>query len=80
MSIIESERAHLVGHRVDGVPTTFNGGQFRECLAPQHRRAWDEGRAQARLTGGEADSPWAVDIYGTRHNRLATYYCQPVMR
>ena len=75
---IGSERAHLVGHYVDGWPMTFNGAQFRESLAPQHKRAWDDGRAQAWLTGDKPDSPWAVYIYGTRHNRLATYYCQPL--
>jgi hypothetical protein len=76
---IDSERAHLVGHWVDGWPMTFDSKQFGNALAPQHRRAWDEGRAQAWLTGNKPDSPWAVHIYGTRCNRLATYYCQPIV-
>lgn len=75
---IGSERAYLVGHYVDGWPVTFDRDQFREAIAAQHRKAWDEHRAQAWLTSDKPDAPWAVDIYGTRGNRLATYYCQPM--
>lgn len=75
---IGAERAHLIGHYVNGAPMTFDGKAFRETLAPQHKRAWDEGRAQSWLTGDKPDSPWAVHIYGTRGQRLATYYCQPL--
>lgn len=76
---IDSMPAHLVGHYVNGVPMTFDGAQFRECIAKRHRRAWDEGRAQAWF-GDRPDSPWSVHIYGTRNQRLATYYCQPLTR
>lgn len=76
---IGSESAHLVGHYIDGCPMTFNAKQFRDAIAPQHRRAWDERRAQAWL-GDKPDSPWIVHFYDTRMKLMATYYCQPLTK
>lgn len=70
--------AHLVGHYVDGIPMTFDADQFGAALPAQHKRAWVEGRAQAWLTSDKPDSPWAVHVYGTRAQRLATYFLQPL--
>jgi len=69
-----------MGHWFDGWPRTFDGDQFRECIAPQHRKAWDEGRAQAWLSRDDKDSPWQVVFYNTKLKRMATYYCQPMTK
>lgn len=80
-AVIDSEPAHLVGHYVDGVPVTFSGLQFRlNCVAPQHRAAWDSGRVQAWLTGDAPDSPWAIRVYNTHMKQVALYYAQPLTK
>ena len=78
--VIGSVKANLVGHWVDGWPMTFDGDQFRQYIAPQHRKAWDEGRAQAWLPKDDNDSPWQIIFYNYRFKRMATYYCQPLTK
>lgn len=77
---IGTERAHLFGHYVDGIPLTFDGSQFRNAIAPQHRRAWDEGRCISWLDKHALDSPWVIRFYDTRGKPMAVYYCQPLTR
>ena len=77
---IGSEPAHLIGHYVNGTPMTFKGSDFRDAIAPQHRRAWDEGRAFAWLDKHTPDSPWVVRFHNTRGKLMAVYYCQPLAR
>lgn len=79
-AVIGSERAHLVGHYVNGIPLAFNGAEFREALPARHKRAWDENRVRAWLSGDRPDSCWSIHVYGTRGNRLATYYAQPLTK